>query len=234
MRALIVIPARLASSRLPGKMLRRIGGRPLIQWTYEAACKAKLPVVIATDSERIEEEGDKLGATVIRTSANCINGTERCAEVLELIDETPEVIVNWQGDSPCIPPDVPSALIDHLLFSTAVAVTTPVRYVDTLAPGEACVAQRMIDHRALFFSRSQIPSTGPWWAHVGMYCYRALALRSYGRKPSPLELAEGLEQNRWLEQDAVVRCVPCDRMGDCPEVNVAADIGRVAKELGVA
>lgn len=231
-RVLVVIPARLRSSRLPGKLLGRIGPRSLLEWTWRAARQAGYPVVIATDADEIEAEANRFGARAVRTP-ECQNGTERCAAALALVEEAPEIVVNWQGDSPCVPARVAKGLVDALLHDLSAVVTTPVRLVGRLEPGQSAVAMRLVDHRALYFTRQPVPTDGPYWAHVGLYCYRTAALRLYGTEVSPLEQAERLEQNRWLEQHAVVRCVPFDQIGECPEVNEPGDVARVARELGV-
>ena len=229
MSPLIIIPARLESKRLPGKMLWRIHGRTLIEWTWRAACRAPFPGLIATDSDEIWAEAREFGARVVRTGP-CANGTERCATVLEQIGDRPDIVVNWQGDSPLTPAWIAGALVRALEDETA-AVTTPVRLVDRLEPGQS-VAVLAENGKALYFSRQPVPTGGPWWAHVGLYAYRAKALGRYGRKATGLEHAEGLEQLRWLGIGEAVHCVPVE-VGPIPEVNVAGDIDLVARELGV-
>jgi 3-deoxy-manno-octulosonate cytidylyltransferase (CMP-KDO synthetase) len=212
-RAAVIIPARLESSRLPAKMLIKLGPRRLIEWTWLAACRTGFPVWIATDASRIEEEAKRFGA--------------------EVIPDSPHFVVNWQGDSPCTPPAVAGRLVDFLEEYPDASVTTPVREVSTLEPDQACAVATPEDSRALYFSRQPIPTDGPYLAHVGLYAYRASALRQYGTATSGLERAERLEQNRWLEMNAAVRCVLFDGIGTCPEVNWPHDLNAVAHELGV-
>lgn len=230
MRAIVVIPARLESTRLPAKLLRQCAGKTVIEWTWRAACKAELPVLIATDSSEIERAAHEFGARVIRTgSAN--NGTERCAAALEIMPERPEFIINWQGDNPLADPDLARGILDSLEFYKDAQVTTPVRYSYHLEATEACAVMRAHDHRALFFTRQPVPTGGPFWVHLGLYCYRSAALRKYRRVATPLEEAESLEQNRWLEIDVPVRCCPFARMDYIREVNDAADLEAVEQTL---
>lgn len=226
---LTIIPARLDSSRLPGKLLRKIGERSLLEWTHRAALKAGYPVLVATDSPVIADEADRIGARYVLTGA-AHNGTERCAAALELIPDKPEIVVNWQGDNPMVPGWIAQKCVHALQDAPGIAMTTPVRFT-TYAPrdGES-VAVLTRDHRALYFTRSRVPSTGPWFKHIGLYAYRSAFLRAYGTEPGLLEETEKLEQLRWLEKLLPVECVPIN----CPEiyeVNVPADLGLVEDAL---
>lgn len=237
MSALVIVPARLDSSRLPGKLLRRIGERTLLEWTYRAALNAGYPVLVATDSADIATEAERFGARFVLTGpAN--NGTERCALALDLIPDKPEIVVNWQGDSPMIEGWVARSCVEALLdrqhnpssHQPIPIMATPVRFTTRPPCGGESVALLTRDHRALYFTRSPVPSRGPWWKHIGLYAYRADALRAYGREPGLLEEAERLEQLRWLEKGRVVQCVPVQ----CPElyeVNVPADLALVEDVL---
>lgn len=225
---LVVIPARLESARLPAKMLRRMGARSLIEWTWVAACRAGYPVIIATDSHQIEREAKTFGARVVLTGP-AGNGTERCALALALIGETPEIVINWQGDTPLTPAWVARALA-RALADEPFAVATPVRLAERSEPSQVSVAVAP-DGRALYFTRQLVPPSGPWWFHLGLYAYRAKALAHYGLAATPLEAGEQLEQNRWLELGVGVKAVPVET-GPVPEVNETRDLANVAEALG--
>lgn len=227
--ALVIIPARLQSTRLPGKLLQRIGPRSVLEWTWLAANESDLQVVIATDADEIEREARHFGATVIRTG-ECRNGTERCAAVMKELGSYPRFVINWQGDSPCAPGSLPRLLVSQI---GSADVATPVRRIVAHEPGQAVALCRDEDMRALMFTRQPAPTGGPYWAHIGMYCYRLASLGSYGQRPSGLEEAESLEQLRWLELRMVVKCVPVVDVGPCREVNEPRDLALVARDLGV-
>lgn len=228
MKVLVVVPARLESKRLPKKMLRRLGNRTLIEWTWRSACRSGFPCLVATDSDKVAAEAELFGARVVRTGS-CNNGTERCASVMNVIQERFDIVVNWQGDCPLAPRWLPGALV-RALEETKVQVATPVHQVDHLVRGQA-VAVVGLNEQALYFTRSPVPAAGPWWAHIGMYAYRTRALARYGIRQSPLEIAEELEQIRWLELGEPVRCLPVP-VAELPEVNEPADVAIVAEQLG--
>jgi len=225
MRSVILIPARFASSRYPGKPLvelRGAGGtpKPLIQRSFEAA--SRVPGVeqvhIVTDDARIREAGERLGASVIITSEACRNGTERCAEALGSLGDV-DLVVNLQGDALLTPPGFVTALVDHMRANPNTAVATPAmrqRWSEVRAL-EAEEAQGRVggtsvvtdnDGRALYFSKRLIPYLGkaaldgemsPVRLHIGVYAYRPEALTTYAATPvSELEELEGLEQLRFL------------------------------------
>lgn len=210
-KVLGVIPARLNSTRLPGKMLLDMLGKPLIVRTYEQAKKAKLldALVVATDSSEIEAAVRAFGGRVIRTSSRPENGTERVAEAARKFkDFKPDIVINIQGDEPLMPPEA----IDHtaklLLKNDAVmsTVATPFKNdADLAKPGLVKVALDCNGY-ALYFSRSTIPYArttvpiGQYLNHLGLYGYTRDFLLQYVRlKPTPLEKAELLEQLRALE-----------------------------------
>lgn len=231
---LIVIPARYASTRFPGKPLAPLLGKPLIQWTWEAARRVVgAEVVVATDDDRIQAACKAFGADVIRTSPNCRNGTERVAEALAAMPwhATTEIVVNWQGDAPLLGQTLPWLLCGVLERGGAVA--TPAHYVGTSkVPVGAGPVDILMDvaGRALWFTRSEVFS-GPIWSHVGMYAYRAEALRAYvGWGESHIEKLEGLEQLRWLLNGAEVRCIPLGGASTV-EVNYPADVPVVERAL---
>jgi len=246
----IVIPARFKSQRFQGKpmaMLRGATGieKSLIQRSWEAGCAVPeaARVIVATDDDRIAEHAHAFGAEVMLTSANAVNGTERCAEVATRLPEA-ELIVNLQGDAPLTPPEFVTAVVAAM---DGAEMATPVLRADaqTLRRLQADRVQGLVggttavfsaSGHALYFSKEVLPfsdSLEPVFHHVGLYAYRAEALRRYARWPmGPLERAEGLEQLRFLEQGVAVRCVEVEAKGRVFwEVNNPQDIERVEKAL---
>ncbi|MDR2704731.1 MAG: 3-deoxy-manno-octulosonate cytidylyltransferase [Planctomycetaceae bacterium] len=217
-KSVVIIPARYASTRLPRKLLLDVKGKPLIQYTYEAALKATLPesVSVACDHREIFEIVEKFGGTVFMTNPNAQSGTDRVAEVAAKMSENEvDIVVNVQGDEPEIAGKsidlVIRMLIDH---PNAVMATlaTPIRNQKQLED-PACV-KVVFDHtgRALYFSRSVIPyprngvttellqlEPPLFYQHVGLYAYRRDFLLALSRLPqSDLEKTESLEQLRVL------------------------------------
>lgn len=245
--AAIVIPARFASSRFPGKPLAMLKGKPLIQWTWEVAMQAarmsvdQVEVHVATDDDRIASCARGFGANVILTSPDCANGTERVYEAVTLAVPGKDVIVNLQGDSPLSSPDWITQLIDAVRGSVEVAtpiVRMPSSEIDrmraqrrlALPAGETTVVTS--GSRALYFSKEVLPPNGyRVFVHVGMYAYTPLALRAYAMADqTPLELSEGLEQLRFLENGVPVHCVEFP-MRPHHEVNNPSDLVLVAELL---
>ncbi len=221
---LILIPARMAASRLPGKPLADIGGEPMIVHVLRRAQEANLgPAVVATDSEDIASAVEKAGGRAVMTRADHPSGSDRIFEALTKIDPEGRVsiIVNVQGDLPTIAPqDVAAAakLLDDRSVSIATiaaeikkdeerTATSVVKAVGSpIAPGRL---------RALYFTRATAPwGDGPLYHHIGLYAYRRAALEKFvGLPPSPLERREKLEQLRALEAGmridiAIVDSVP--------------------------
>jgi len=211
-----IIPARYASTRFPGKPLVDILGKTMICRVYEQASASKLDkVYVATDDHRIADEMIAHGAEVIMTSPDHPSGTDRCAEVIaklgEEIDER-SVIINIQGDEPFIDPDQIDLLVS-CFEKPDVNIATLVRKFsnseDILNPNTIKVV-KAVDDFALYFSRSTVPferdgnagnpSPENYFQHIGLYGYRAGTLATLATlAPSKLELAEKLEQLRWLE-----------------------------------
>ena len=201
----VVIPARYASVRLPGKPLRDICGKPMIQHVYERGIESSaLQVVIATDDERIADASEKFGATVCMTGDQHRSGSERIAEVCDIMDwRDDQIVVNLQGDEP----SMPAQLIDQC----AGLLADPAADIATLASPIASqedfdnpnVVKAVVDDagNALYFSRAPIPHGGMKLAlqHHGIYAYRCAVLRQLvAAAPSELELCERLEQLRAL------------------------------------
>lgn len=229
-RTVIVIPARLASTRLPRKMLLDETGKSLIQHTYEAACRSRLAqrVVVATDSVEIEAAVSAFGGEVQMTDPQHPSGTDRIAEVAVGLPEF-DVILNLQGDEPEMPAEVLDAVIGCLLAHPTAAVATaacPIRE-EVLLHDPSCVKVVMDGGgRALYFSRSPIPYPRLWdpawltsdsprfWQHIGLYAYRRDFLLGYPQlPPSPAEQTESLEQLRVLHAGLAIQVIAVDHRG---------------------
>ncbi len=214
----IVIPARMASQRLPGKPLLDIGGKPLIEHVHDRACmSAAQAVVIATDDPGIMRVADGFGATAVMTSAAHASGSDRIAECIDFLgwpDDT--LIVNLQGDEPLMPPaclDQAAALLAEDHAAEVASLYWPLSSREELSDPNVVKVVTARDGAALYFSRSPIPyvrepadigeamgSGGLWNRHIGLYAYRASALRAFTTlPPTPLERVERLEQLRFLE-----------------------------------
>ncbi len=211
----VVIPARYQSSRLPGKPLADIGGKPMIQWVYEQSLKAGASkVIIATDDKRVELVAQSFGAVVCMTSPNHESGTERLAEVVQKMNiDGEQIIVNVQGDEPLIPPSNIKQVAENLANSVAPMATLAVEIEhesEVFNPNAVKVVTDQ-DGYALYFSRATIPwdrdnfsddnkqLVQPLLRHIGIYAYRAGFINTYVNwKPSQLEKIECLEQLRVL------------------------------------
>ena len=263
MSVLIVIPARFTSSRFPGKPLEQLSGatgvrKSLVRRTWEAAHAAKGVdrLLVATDDARIMNEVEKFGGEAIMTSPGCSNGTERCAEAVEILGGGYDVIVNVQGDAPLTPPWFIENLAAAVARANAPSVATPVircapdalnRIVRDREQSRIGGTTAVFDskNRALYFSKQVIPWVGsvfaadnepPVFHHVGIYAYTPEALRWYGRnRPGILEISEGLEQLRFLEYGKEILCVEMDAR-DRPfwEVNNPGDVEVVERMLADA
>jgi 3-deoxy-manno-octulosonate cytidylyltransferase (CMP-KDO synthetase) len=259
---LLVIPARYASTRYPGKPLAELRGatgeaRSLIRRSWDAAMQVPGVdrVVIATDDARIAEAARGFGAEVAMTPEGCRNGTERCAAALTALGGH-EIVVNLQGDAPLTPPWFVTALIEAMQARHQVA--TPVLRCDAAAlaglledrrQGRVGATTAVFDRggRALYFSKEVLPYTGravapeeqiPVFHHVGVYAYRREALEAYAGWPvGPLEAWEGLEQLRFMENGVPVQCVEVEARGRAFwELNNPSDVPRIEAilaELGL-
>ncbi len=241
--AWIVIPARLNSSRLPGKMLLRETGQYLVIHTWEAAIKSRRAerVIIATDSREIQNVAQQAGAEVVLTSSAPRCGTERVAEAVRILATSsssgpPEVVVNLQGDEPEIAPESLDHLIDAVSCNREVqmaTLATPIRERSLLFD-PACVKLLFNAHgQAVYFSRTPIPYPKSWeesllsrdppiyWQHIGVYAFRWKVLQQFvDLPPTPWEEVESLEQLRalWHGLPIAVVTVPSHFGGiDTPE-----------------
>jgi 3-deoxy-manno-octulosonate cytidylyltransferase (CMP-KDO synthetase) len=235
--AIVVIPARFASSRLPGKPLAEIAGRPMIEHVYRRAARARgvAGVVVATDDARIARAVEGFGGSVVLTRADHASGTDRIAEVAATL--SCDLIVNVQGDEPLIEP----AAIEEALAPAAadpdVQMSTLGGRLDEGDAGDPNVVKVVVDQLgfALYFSRAQIPyrrdAGGPRlsvYRHIGLYVYRRdFLLRLASLPPTPLERAESLEQLRALEHGYRIRVV--DTAHSSVAVDTPEDLERVRR-----
>ena len=263
MKAVILIPARFASSRYPGKPLVDLKGasgaaKPLIQRSYEAAMQVPgiAAVHVVTDDDRIAAAVRGFGGSALMTSETCRNGTERCAEALDQLDADVDLVVNFQGDALLTPPGFVTALVDQLAGSPGSMVATPamrqrsdeVRKLQSEeSAGRVGGTSVVIDNdgRALYFSKKLIPYLpagsldhilSPVRLHIGVYAYRRAALATYVATPSTeLEELEGLEQLRFL-----VAGVPIDVVDVATpafilrELNNPEDVSPIEDSLAMA
>jgi len=239
----ILIPARYASTRFPGKPLATLRGaegnpKSLIQRSWECAMgvAGAVGVWVATDDERIADAVAAFGGQVVMTSPDCANGTERCAEAIDWLGPVAPIVVNLQGDAPLSPAALIPRLVERLDEQPEAAMATPaVRCApSTLAHLRADAAAGRVggttamfsrSGRALYFSKRILPYLGDDASeataaaanvhlHLGLYAYRVEALRRYASvPPAAFEQAEGLEQLRFLDQDEIVSVVAVPPLG---------------------
>lgn len=212
MRILGIIPSRYASSRFPGKPLAHIGGKSMIQRVYEQVLKTQAldAAVVATDDERIAEELEQIGADYVMTDPEHLNGTMRCAEVMTFpAFKDFDAAINIQGDEPFIHPEQ-IELVAETLEAHPDGIATLVRPItDAALYNDPNVVKAVLANtgRALYFSRAPLPfyragKMETAYQHVGIYGYpRKVLARLATLEATPLELAESLEQLRWLEND---------------------------------
>lgn len=242
-----IIPARYASSRFPGKPLALLGEKPMIQWVFEKASAVLPHVIVATDDMRILKAVEEFGGEAVMTSPHHLTGTERCAEALELFQDSHSQefthVINIQGDEPLLKKEHLLPLIDSFKDAkTQIATLIQVmnHQEDLNNPN---VVKVVVDRqlRALYFSRSPLPflrekpETGAiashtFFTHIGLYAFSAEVLRNLISLPvSPLEKAESLEQLRWLENSYFIQTAITEQaaMGvDTPE-----DLEKIAKMI---
>ncbi len=256
MSVLVIIPARFASSRYPGKPLVPLTGatgeaRSLIEraWHAARAVRGVDRVIIATDDARIRNAAQAFGAEVVMTAESCANGTERCADALHRLGGDFDIVVNLQGDAPLTPAWFVEGIVTALVQDPTAQMATPVLRCDGAAlngfledraegrvGGTTAVFAR--NGHALYFSKEVLPYTGrayaaedatPVFHHVGVYAYRPGALLDYAQWPAgPLEQLEGLEQLRFLENGRTIRCVEVVADGrQFWELNNPQDVARI-------
>ena len=216
-KSYVIVPARLASTRLARKLLLRDTGKTVLQHTYEAACRATRPagVLVATDADEIVREVNAFGGRAVMTSLDCASGTDRVAEASAQLPADIDILVNVQGDEPEIDPaaiDLVVALLEQNPTWSMATLGTPIRSHELLND-PACVKVVFDAHgKAMYFSRSPIPHAREWrdellsaepphfFQHLGLYAYRReFLLRLAKLPPSRIEQLEKLEQLRVLE-----------------------------------
>lgn len=236
-----VIPARFDASRLPGKPLADIAGRPMVEHVYRRASAARLvgAVVVATDDARVAAAVERFGGIARMTSASHRTGTDRIAEVAANL--SCDIVVNVQGDEPLIEPAMIDQVVEPLVNDPAVDMTTAYCIVrDPADHANPNVVKVVVDRRgrALYFSRAAIPHRRdgrltpqvPVFKHIGLYGYRRRFLLAFSTLPqTPLELSESLEQLRALEHGHYIHTV--ETQHDSIGVDTPEDLDRVRRHL---
>jgi 3-deoxy-manno-octulosonate cytidylyltransferase (CMP-KDO synthetase) len=246
----VVIPARFASSRLPGKPLQQIAGKPLLQWVYEVAqASGAAETLIATDDERILAAAALFGAPARMTSLTHVSGTDRIAEVaLQSGWGEDDIVVNLQGDEPLMPPELVgqvAGLLETHVDAAIATLASRIGSVQALMDPNTVKVVTDTQGRALYFSRAPIPwgrdsapagivsqrSAQGARRHIGLYAYRVSALRRLSLlPPTPLETLERLEQLRALEHGLAIRVADAIAQPG-PDVNTPEDLARVSRLL---
>lgn len=244
----VIIPARYASSRLPGKPLAMIGNKSMIQRVYErAAAAGAAEVIVATDDQRIIDAVEAFGGRAMMTSPHHNSGTERIAEVIDyLAIADDQVVVNVQGDEPFIPPEIIRQVADNLANQKVAHMATlavPIHSLDEVTSPHAVKVVTDVNGYALYFSRAPIPyerdgltqnklgALADYRRHIGIYAYRAgFVWRYIEWEPSPLEQIESLEQLRVLwygERIHVAEAIATPPAG----IDTPADLARANQEV---
>ncbi|QKG81094.1 3-deoxy-manno-octulosonate cytidylyltransferase [Tenuifilum thalassicum] len=246
MKSIGIIPARYASTRFPGKPLAIIAGKPMIQWVYERASEVFEWCFVATDDDRIKKVVEGFGGKVVMTSEQHKSGTDRCSEALDIIQSSYnqkfDVVVNIQGDEPFIQPQQLGKLLDcfndnQVQIATLVKAFSPDE--DIFNPNSPKVIINS-KRQAIYFSRSAIPfirgkekdewqNSHKFFKHIGLYAYRDDVLKKITRlKQTPLELAESLEQLRWIENGFSITVAETDM--ETIAVDTPEDLERVKQQ----
>lgn len=249
LQAIVIIPARYTSTRFPGKPLALLSGKPMIQWTYEAARKAKTieEVIVATDDERIACVVRDFGGKVVMTSTTHLSGTDRLAEAVKNLEC--EIVVNVQGDEPLIRGEHIDQLVKGLendFRADMATLVTKVKNREELISPHVVKVVTTQEGFALYFSRSPIPFSRKEWKdlnsikeerfsgiffkHIGIYSYRKPFLLTFSSlKPTPLEVREELEQLRALEHGFRIKVIFSEY--DSQHVDTKEDLIRVEQLL---
>lgn len=239
--AIAIIPARFQSTRLPGKALAEIAGRPMIEHVYRRASAARTisSVIVATDDRRIVDAVERFGGRAVMTSPAHQSGTDRLAEVAATLDC--DLVVNVQGDEPLLEPEMIDQAVAPFADDASLMMSTLRRRIDDPADLQNPHVTKVVvdgDGFALYFSRAPIPYTrpgqpeAPAWRHVGLYVYRRACLLQLARLPqTALERAEALEQLRALEHGIRIRAV--ETAHDTIGVDTPDDLDRVRRVLDI-
>jgi len=248
-----VIPARYGSSRLPGKALLEINGKPMVQWVWEAAKSTGAidNVIIATDDERIDKECSNFGANTVLTSSEISTGTDRTAKVIMDMypSDRPEMVINIQADEPLITCDIIDRLLDQAIENKSPLTTIITRAENDDISNASCVKVVIdLNGNALFFSRSPIPFVVPTvkehgrnknkllrshpYKHIGVYVFQTGALMDFAQLVhTPLEQTEKLEQLRALEHGWRIKCVEIPEASKLIGVDTEEDLARAREAL---
>lgn len=239
MRAVGVIPARFGSSRLPGKPLKDILGKPMIQWVYERAREASQldTILVATDHESIVKAVRDFGGQAVMTSSAHANGTSRIAEAVGQLDC--DIVVNIQGDEPMLKPEHLSVAVHTLIEHQPASVATLGVAIAESKYDDPSVVKVVtgLRNQALYFSRSLIPYEQktrllPVYEHLGVYAYRRAFLMEYSAlAPTPLEQTESLEQLRVLEHGYEIAVSIVESENELVSVDTEDDLRRVTELL---
>jgi 3-deoxy-manno-octulosonate cytidylyltransferase (CMP-KDO synthetase) len=223
MSVTVTIPARLASTRLPRKVLLDLAGKPILQHVWERACQMRTAarVIILADGEEIASIARNFGATVLTTPPDCPSGTARLASAIDALPG--DFFLNIQGDEPCIAPRLLDALAARWRDTQCELVTavTPITDPQKLTNPNVVKVVRSHDGRALYFSRSPVPhrrglsvenwlsdASTPYWAHIGVYAYTRATVKAYATlPPTRIEQIESLEQLRFIEHGKTFQTV---------------------------
>jgi len=236
MQVVAIIPARYASTRLPGKALKEIAGQPMIEHVYERTAQAERidRVIVATDDRRIYDTVEDFGGEAKMTSKDHTTGTDRLAEVAK--DLTAEVIVNVQGDEPLIVPEMINQAVNPLVADADLKMGTLKKRIPEEKADNPNLVKVVTDQEgfALYFSRAPIPypraGTADYYKHIGLYVYRRDFLLHYTNlEPTPLEKEESLEQLRVLENGYRIKVVETEH--DCIGVDTPEDLEQVRKAV---
>lgn len=242
MKIVAIIPSRYYSTRLKGKPLIDIAGKPMIQWVYESVQRAELVdrIIVATDDKRILDAVTHFGGEAEITSPHHVSGTDRIAEVADRFED--DIIVNLQGDEPLMDPGVVDEVAGLVKYNTAVYMASaysPITEREDLINPNVVKVVTDCNGYALYFSRSPIPycsaggareHTPLGFKHIGLYVYRREFLMKFAALgPSPLEKLEKLEQLRVLENGYRIKLISTEY--DSIGVDTPEDVARVVKEI---
>lgn len=247
MRFIGIIPARYASTRFPGKPLAKLGGRSVIEWVYTRASEVLEHVVVATDDQRIIDEVERFGGKAVMTSASHRSGTDRCWEAYQKSGVEADVVINIQGDEPFIRAEQIRGLMECFDnegtdIATLVKPFAKEAGYETIADPNCVKCVRALDGKALYFSRSVIPymrgvekdewtKKNTYYKHIGIYAYKVPVLEMVtGMKQTPMELAESLEQLRWLENGLTIRTAITEI--ETVGIDTPADLEAASKMIG--
>ncbi|MEQ8325168.1 MAG: 3-deoxy-manno-octulosonate cytidylyltransferase [Vicingaceae bacterium] len=246
MRIAGIIPARYASSRLPGKPLKLIGDTSLVMRVFQQASKSKslTEVFVATDDKRIFDHVTENGGKALLTSAKHQSGTERCNEAVRLMSQEFDYVINIQGDEPFIDPEQIDQLASICDGQTQIA--TLVKQITEIGELEDAHIPKVVltdDDSAIYFSRSPVPyfrgkklsdwpGSGSYYKHIGIYAYRKDILATISElQPSRIEIMEQLEQLRWLSNGFKIRTMKTELEGI--SVDTEEDLNRAIQFLSV-